>query len=258
VKQTPGFENLQTPHYIWKLDKALYGLKQAPRAWFSRLSKKLRALCFLPSKADVSLFIYNKSNILIFVLIYVDDIIVTSSLDQAIQALLHDLKNNFDMKDLGELNYFLGIEVKKTRHGLLFTQENYASELLAKIGMTKCTSSPTPLSSTEKLSLVNGSPLGPEDITQYRSIVGSLQYLALTRPDISFSVNKVYQYLHAPTTVHWTAVKRILRYIKGTLKVGLTLRKSSSRLLGTFSDGNWTGCLDDGKSTCGYAVFFWI
>jgi hypothetical protein len=134
----------------------------------------LRALGFLSSKADVSLFIYNKSNIVIFVLIYVDDIIVTSSSDQAIQALLHDLKNDFAMKDLGELNYFLGIEVKKTRHGLLLTQEKYASELLAKIGMTKCTSSPTPLSSTEKLSLVDGSPLGPKDSTQYRSIVGSL------------------------------------------------------------------------------------
>jgi hypothetical protein len=102
---------------------------------------------------------------MIFVLIYVDEIIVTSSSDHAIQALLHDLKNDFSMKDLGELNYFLGIEVKKIRKGLLLTQENYVTELLAKISMTKCTSSPTPLSSTEKLSIVDGSPFGPEDST---------------------------------------------------------------------------------------------
>jgi histone deacetylase 1/2 len=154
MKQPPGFANSQSPHYICKLDKAPYGLKQAPRAWFSRLSKKLQALGFLSSKADTSLFLCNKSNIMIFVLIYVDDIIVTSSSDQAIQDLLHDLNNDFAMKNLGKLNYFLGIEVKKNRNGLLLTQENYAVELLAKIDMRKCTSSPTPLSSVEKLSLV--------------------------------------------------------------------------------------------------------
>jgi histone deacetylase 1/2 len=91
--------------------------------------------------------------------------------------------------------------------------------------MTKCTSMPTPLSSSEPLSLVDGSLLGP---IQYRSIVGGLQYLTLTRSDIYFSVNKVCQFIHAPTTTHWSAVKRILRYIKGTLQVGLTFKRSSS------------------------------
>jgi histone deacetylase 1/2 len=150
----------------------------------------------------------------------------------------------------------LGIEVEKICNGLFLTQENYAAELLAKMGMKKCTSSTTPLSSTKKLSLVDGSPLGPEGNRQYRSIVGSLQCLALTRHDISFSVNKVYQYLHAPTTAHWTTVKRILRYIKGTLKVGLTFQKSSSSLLSAFSDADLAGCLDDKRSTGGYVVFF--
>jgi histone deacetylase 1/2 len=111
------------------------------------------------------------------------------------------------------------------------------------------------LSSSETLSLVQGDPLGPEDSTQYRSIVGALQYLTLTRPDISFSVNKVCQFLHAPTTSHWSAVKRILRYIRGTLKVGLTFRRSSSLLLSAFSDADWAGCPDDRKSTGGFAVF---
>jgi histone deacetylase 1/2 len=139
---------------------------------------------------------------MIFVLIYVDDIIVTSSLDQAISALLHDLKDDFALKDLGALHFFLGIEVKKLDDGLLLTQEKYATDLISKVGMAKCTSSPTPLSSNEKLMLHDGLPLGPEDCTQYRSVVGALQYLTLTRPDISFSVNKVCQYLHAPTTTY--------------------------------------------------------
>jgi histone deacetylase 1/2 len=122
--------------------------------------------------------------------------------------------------------------------------------------MTKCTSSPTPLSSSEKLVLDDGTPLGPGDNTQYRSIIGALQYLTLTRPDISFSVNKVCQFLHAPTTSHWTTAKYILRYIKGTLKVGLTFQRSSSSLLSAFSDADLAGCLDDRRSTGGFAVFF--
>jgi histone deacetylase 1/2 len=138
----------------------------------------------------------------------------------------------------------------------LLTQEKYASELLAKVGMTQCTTCPTPMSSTEKLSLIDGNPLGSNDVTTYRSIVGALQYLTLTRPDLSYSVNKVCQFLHAPTTTHWTAVKRILRYIQGTLKVGLTFQKSSSSLLSAFSDADWAGCLDDRRSTGGFAVFF--
>jgi histone deacetylase 1/2 len=255
MKQPPGFENSQTPHFICKLDKALYGLKQAPRAWFSRLSNKLYSLGFVPSKADTSLFLFNKSGIIIYVLIYVDDIIVTSSSDKAIGALLHDLRNDFALKDLGPLHFFLGIEVKQTYDGLRLTQEKYAADILTKVGMLQCTTAPTPLSSSETLSLVQGDPLGPEDSTQYRSIVGALQYLTLTRPDISFSVNKVCQFLHAPTTSHWSAVKRILRYIRGTLKVGLTFRRSSSLLLSAFSDADWAGCPDDRKSTGGFAVF---
>jgi histone deacetylase 1/2 len=153
MKQPLGFENSQNPHYIYicKLHKALYGLKQAPRAWYSRLSTKLQALGFFPSKVDTSLFLYNQSGIMIFVLIYVDDIIVTSSSTQAISALLKDLKDDFALKDLGDLHFFLGIQVKKVHDGLLLTQEKYAFDLLTKLGMKKCPTSPTPLSTSEKL-----------------------------------------------------------------------------------------------------------
>ena len=114
MRQPPGYEDKEHPHSLCKLDKALYGLKQAPRAWYSRLSKKLQELGFTPSKADTSLFFYNKGKHTIFVLVYVDDIIVASSSTQATECFLKDLEKEFALKDLGDLHSFLGIEVQKT------------------------------------------------------------------------------------------------------------------------------------------------
>jgi histone deacetylase 1/2 len=114
----------------------------------------------------------------------------------------------------------LGLEVKQIPDGLLLTQEKYASDLLTKVGMEQCNPVSTPLSAIESLSLHDGDPLGPDDSTKYRSIVGSLQYLTLRRRDIAYSVSKVCQYLHAPTTTHWTTAKRILRYVKDTINLG--------------------------------------
>lgn len=255
MRQPPGYEDQQRPHYVCKLDKALYGLKQAPRAWFARLSQKLQELGFKSSKADISLFIYNKELVTIFLLVYVDDIIVASSSQNAVTALLKDLAVDFALKDLGDLHYFLGIEVSKVRDDILLSQDKYTSDLLKKVNMAHCKPAVTPLCTTEKLSLQDGEALGSEDSTRYRSVVGALQYLTLTRPDISFPVNKVCQFLHSPTTVHWTAVKRILRYLKHTLGTGLKIRKNSSMLVSAFSDADWAGSVDDRRSTSGFAVF---
>ncbi|WVZ92938.1 hypothetical protein U9M48_038968 [Paspalum notatum var. saurae] len=216
--------------------------------------KKLVELGFQGSKADSSLFFYNKEDVSIFILIYVDDIIVASSKQEAVTALLQDLQKEFALKDLGDLHYFLRIEVNKTEKGILLTQEKYASDLLRKVGMTDCKPVNTPLCASEKLSIHKGSVLGPNDSTRYRSIVGALQYLTLTRPDIAFPVNKVSQFLHAPTTVHWVAVKRILKYLKSCLNLGLHICKSSSMLVRGFSDADWAGCLDDRRSTGGFAI----
>nr|AAK02020.2 Putative gag-pol polyprotein [Oryza sativa]AAP52036.1 retrotransposon protein, putative, Ty1-copia subclass [Oryza sativa Japonica Group] len=224
MRQPPGYEEPKAPQYLCKLDKALYGLKQAPRAWYSRL-------------------------------IYVDDIIVASSSAQAVTALLRSLEKEFALKDLGELHYFLGIEVKKASGNILLNQERYASEIVKRVSMENCKSVGTPLSTVEKLSAYEGEKLGEKDATQYRSVVGALQYLTLTRPDISFSVNKVCQFLQNPTTVHWATVKRILRYVKGTLGLGLKVEKSSSNIVSAYSDADWADCLDDKRSTGGFAVF---
>ncbi|KAK1573098.1 hypothetical protein QYE76_008309 [Lolium multiflorum] len=190
MRQPPGYEDMGKTNYVCKLDKALYGLKQAPRAWYSRLSSKLVSLGFLSSKSDTSLFIYRKSGVTIFMLIYVDDIIVASSSQQATDALLQDLSKVFALKDLGDLHYFLGMEVHKVDDGIVLNQAKYAQDILARVGMKDCTGCPTPLSSSEKITAHEGSLLGPEDITSYRSMVGALQYLTLTRPDISYAVNK--------------------------------------------------------------------
>lgn len=241
-----------------KLDKALYGLKQAPRAWYARLCSKLIQVGFQPSKGDTSLFYYNKVGVTVYVLVYVDDIIVASSAADATKALLKDLEKEFALKDLGDLHYFLGIEVKKVTDGLLLSQQRYAADIIKRANMERSKSIETPISTVDKLSIADGVKLGPVDATRYRSMVGALQYLTLTRPDISFAVNKVCQFLHAPTTVHWKAVKRILRYVQGTLGVGLKIRNSVSTTVSAFSDADWAGCVDDRRSTGGFAVFFWI
>jgi hypothetical protein len=115
------------------------------------------------------------------------------------------MSKEFILKDLGVLNFFLGIQVHKTKDGLVLTQAKYAQEILARVGMTNCSGVSTPLSFSEKVTTQSGDLLGPKDSTKYRSMVGSLQYLTLTRPNIAYAVSKVCQYLHAPATVHWTA-----------------------------------------------------
>jgi histone deacetylase 1/2 len=202
------------------------------------------------------LFYYNKVGVTVYVLVYVDDIIVASSAADATKALWKDLEKEFALKDLGDLHYFLGIEVKKVTDGLLLSQQRYAADIIKRANMERSKSIETPISTVDKLSIADGVKLGPVDATRYRSMVGALQYLTLTRSDISFAVNKVCQFLHAPTTVHWKAVKRILRYVQGTLGVGLKIRNSVSTTVSAFSDADWAGCVDDRRSTGGFAVFF--
>jgi hypothetical protein len=197
--QPPGFADSSKPNHYCQLVRSLYGLKQAPRAWHARLSSVLGSLGFSPSVADTSLFILQRSNVTIYLLVYVDDIIVLSSTAAAIPRLISQLRSEFSVKDLGVLHYFLGIEVSSPTPGsLLLRQRKYALELLARAGMLKCTPVTTPMTSSECLRSTNGDALSSEEATQYRSIVVGLRYLIVTRPDLSFVVNKVCQYLHAP------------------------------------------------------------
>ncbi|KAK1698636.1 hypothetical protein QYE76_015333 [Lolium multiflorum] len=177
MRQPPGYEG--RPGLVCKLDKALYCLKQAPRAWYYRLSSKLQSLGFSASKADTSLFFYNKGGVSIFMLIYVDDIVVASSSEKVVGALLHDLGLDFALKDLGGLHYFLGIEVKKVHDGIILSQEKYANDLLRRVNMKMCKSVDTPLSVSEKLSPLPASDGVPPKLRHTSAaITASLAFFA--------------------------------------------------------------------------------
>ncbi|RVX02307.1 Retrovirus-related Pol polyprotein from transposon RE2 [Vitis vinifera] len=132
------------------------------------------------------------------------------------------LAHRFSLKDLGPLSYFLGVEAISTSDGLFLSQHKYVRDLLAKFHL-EIKNSSTPMSSTGHLTLNDGSP--PANATHFQSLVGGLQYLQLTRPDIAFAINKLAQFMHAPTQTHWTATKRLLRYLKHTIHFGLTFRR---------------------------------
>ena len=182
---------------------------------------------------------------------------MVSSSSTATDRLLHQLGTSFALKDLGALHYFFGVEVKRSPDCLHLSQQKYASELLRRAGLLKSTPVSTPMSSADRLCSTDGTLLSVEESTCYRSIVRGLQYLTMTRPDLSFAVNKVCQYVSAPTCTHWAEVKRILRYVQGTLTHGLILRRptTSPDLLSAFSDADWAGNSDDWRSTGGYAIF---
>jgi hypothetical protein len=258
MSQPPGYEDKKQPNYVRKLDKAIYGLKQALRAWYSRLSMKLLQLGFKISKVDNSLFYFKNNDVTTFILVYVDDIIVTSSNSKAVSVLLQKLGDEFALKDPGDLHFFLSIEVNKVKDGIVLSQDKYASDMLKRVGMNMCKPVGTPLVTRDKLAVHIGTPLGPKDAKEYMSIVGALQYLTLTHPDLSFAINKVCQFLHLPTDVHWVVVKSILKYLKGYTKLGLKIMKNNYLLVTAFSDVDWAGCIDDQRSTGGYVVFLRI
>ena len=219
MHQPIGYVDKTFPNHVCKLHKALYGLKQAPRAWYSRLSDYLLTLGFITSSSDTSLFIYTTASTRLFLLVYVDDIVITGSSSQAITHLIQNLSSEFAVKDLGPISFFLGIEASRTSSGLFLSQRQYIYNILQRTNMVEAKPVSSPMSSSQQLSLFDGAPCA--DPSQYRSVVGALQYLSLTRPDISYSVNKVCQFMHKPTEIHWSAVKRILRYLKFSIDFGL-------------------------------------
>jgi hypothetical protein len=255
MEQPQGFQDSLHPDYVCKLHKAIYGLKQAPRAWFQCLSTSLLELGFIASLVDTSLFIYHHGRVQIFLLVYVDDIIITGSDISVIHLLISKLQHQFPLKDLGSLSFFLGIQAQRSPAGLHLSQTKYITELLHRVKMlgAKPASSPCPCGS--KLSGLDGDPL--PDPSEYRSVVGALLYCTLTRPELSFAVNQLCQFMHSPTTSHWTAAKRVLRYLKGSLNHGLHFTASStgSLHLQAFCDSDWAGSPDDRRSTSGYGVY---
>ena len=255
LSQPEGFPDKSSPNLVCRLHKSLYGLKQAPRAWFDKLHHVLLAAGFCSAKSDQSLFIKVTASLTQFVLVYVDDILVISSEARSLDTLVAHLDAQFKLKDLGDLDYFLGIQVHHVGTGFLLSQKKYALDLLTRVNMHTANGIASPMASSAQLSAYGGPEV--DDPQLYRSIVGALQYLTITRHELSFAVNKVCQFMQQPLADHWRAVKRILRYVAGTLDFGLHIRRqpvADLSLVG-FSDADWASDGDDRKSTSGVCVF---
>ncbi|CAI0429581.1 unnamed protein product, partial [Linum tenue] len=220
MQQPTGFVDPDRPDHVCRLRKSIYGLRQAPRAWFTCLSQAIRS----------------NSGVL--------------------QQLLLHLRSKFSLRDLGRLSYFLRLEVHYTSDGLILNQRKYILELLDRSGMSHSNSITTPCTADQLIQSASDVSPAFHDPSFYRSIVGGLQYLSFTRPDISFAVNHVSQFQQCPTDAHWTAVKRILRYLQGTLTQGLIFQRSSRPQLHGYSDASFASCPRDRKSISGYAVFY--
>ncbi|KAH9783576.1 reverse transcriptase Ty1/copia-type domain-containing protein [Citrus sinensis] len=221
MPQPEGFEDKNKPNHICKLNKALYGLRQAPRAWFDKLKSALHSWNFENSKCDTSLFFKKTKSDITIMLIYVDDIIITGSNCEDVEEVVVKLSKTFALKDLGDLNFFLRIQVARTHDIIQLSQTKYIQDLLTKIEMADCKGIETLFSTSEKLRRNEGARF--HDPTLYRSVIGSLQYAVLTRPELAFSVNKLNQYMSDPRQPHWTACKRILRYLKSIMNIAMAL-----------------------------------
>jgi hypothetical protein len=200
---------LSTPtSAVCKLRRSLYGLKQAPRAWYEKFTSTLFKFALHKSKYDASLFLRKTENGVVILLVYVDDIIITGTNSALISQLKQYLQDSFHMKDLGSLTYFLGLEITTGAHGIFLSQHKYAQDLVAAAGLQDSTPLDTPMELNLKLRKEEGDLLS--DPVSYRTLVGSLVYLTITRPDISYAVQQVSQFMASPRHLHMAAVRRII------------------------------------------------
>lgn len=255
MEQPPGFvAQGECSRYVCRLHKALYGLKQSPRAWFGRFSSIVQQYGMIRSEADHSVFYKCSSNKFIYLVVYVDDIVITGNDHDGIAGLKQHLTHHFQTKDLGRLRYFLGIEVAQSKEGISISQRKYALDILEETGMLDCKPIDTPMDPNVKLLPNQGESFS--DQGRYRRLVGKLNYLTITRPDISFAVSVVSQFLNSPCDSHWEAVVRILRYIKGSPGRGLVYTDRGHSDIIAYTDADWAGSPADRRSTSGFCILF--
>nr|GEZ35479.1 retrovirus-related Pol polyprotein from transposon TNT 1-94 [Tanacetum cinerariifolium] len=252
VNQPDGFVDPYHPDKVYRLKKALYGLKQALRAWYDELSNFLVSKGFSKGPIDPTLFLTKHRGYILLMQIYVDDIIFGSTnpkLSKQFEKLMH---SKFEMSMMGELKFFLGIQIHQSPRGIFINQAKYAQEILIKHGMTSCDSVGTPMATKHLDADLSGTPI---DQTKYRSMVGALMYLTTSRPDIMHATCYCARYQAKPVEKHLAAVKRIFRYLKDAIHIGLWYPKDTGFKLTAFSDSDHTGCLDSRKSTSGGIQF---
>nr|GEX58888.1 retrovirus-related Pol polyprotein from transposon TNT 1-94 [Tanacetum cinerariifolium] len=248
------FINADHPSHVYKLKKALYGLKQVPRVWYNELSTFLLQNGFSKGTIDPTLFTRRFDDDILVVQVYVDDIIFGST-NPRYATLFSDLmKSLFEMSMMGEMTFFLGLQVNQSPSGIFINQSKYVQEILKKYGLNICDIIGTPIDIKDKLDLDQiGTPV---DATKYRSMIGSLMYLTSSRPDIIHATCVCARYQSHPTEKNLKEVKRIFRYLWGTVNMGLWYTKDSGFELTGFSNVDYAGCKDTSKSTSGRAQFF--
>jgi hypothetical protein len=256
-----GFPCAGNPLKVCKIKRALYGLKQAPKAWYARIDAWLISQGLTRSQYDPNLYFSTKNGKRTFILLYVDDLLITGDDFDFIAQLKAALKREFEMTDLGDANIYLGAEIHRGLYGILLTQSHYIKKLLDKFGLTACNPSQLPMDPNLTLQKDMGSEYADPEL--YRSLVGSLIYLTNTRPDICYAVSNVARYMAAPQIPHYQAAKRILRYLRGTADFGLLFPSNNSELLHTYTDADWGRDIDTRRSTSGIlhklgsAPIFW-
>ncbi|CAM8923808.1 unnamed protein product [Rhodiola kirilowii] len=254
VAQTPGFEDSKYLNHVYILNKAIYGLKQAPRAWYKRLSQFLLTHGYVRGEVDKTLFLLKEGNHTLVVQVYVDDFIFGSINDLLVRKFTKLMEGEFEMSMVGELKFFLGHQVAQEGDDTRIHQEKYLCEIIVKFGMKDSSTMTTPISPNESLGKDKSSP--QIDQTLYRGMIGSLLYLTVSRPDIMFSVCLCALFQADPRETRLKAVKRILRYLKGTSTLCLWYpRKADVRLVG-YTDADFAANKVDQKSTSGMAQFF--
>ena len=252
MDQPKGFEKVgeSGEKLVWKLRKSLYGLKQSGRNWNSLLHKLFEENQFQQSDSDPCL--YNKVDPNVFVLVWVDDILVATKACDLMETVKDLLKNKFKMKDLGPVSWFLGVQFSQSVNGIEMTQSHYLQGVLKKFGMDQCKPRYTPCELKPSTEPTNTDNNMEEDNRRYREIVGSLVYaMTTTRPDLSWVVTKLSQHLVSPDHSDWIMLKHVLQYVKGTIDYKLHFQKSDALYLHGYSDADW-GSSEDRKSTSGY------
>ncbi|KAH9704751.1 hypothetical protein KPL70_011593 [Citrus sinensis] len=244
MSSPPGFEERCGNGRVCRLKKSLYGLKQSPRAWFERFGKVIKRYGYIQSQADHTMF-YKHSNDgkIVILIVYVDDIVLTGDDYDELAKLKKKLAEEFEIKDLEALKYFLGMEFARSREGIFVNQKKYVIELLTKTGMLGCKPAETPIEPNVKLQ-----PAEAENVKNkehYQRLVRRLIYLSHTRPYISFSISMVSQFMHAPRPPHFEVVYRILRYLKGTPGKGLMFRPQEHLQIEAYTDADWVGSIVD-------------
>ena len=253
----PGLEHLVKKGNVLRLKKAIYGLKQSPRAWYNKLSTTLNGRGFRKSELDHTLFTLTTPSGMVALLVYVDDIIITGSDKEGIKATKEFLKSMFEIKDLGEMKYFLGIEICRSKEGLFMSQRKYTLDLLKDAGAYGGKTARMPMEDGYKVpregEIEDSKPF--HDPKLYRKLVGKLIYLTITRPDICFAVNQVSQHMQLPKEHHWHMVERLLMYLNGSPDQGVWMGCNGSTEVVGYCDADWAGDRADRRSTTGYCTF---